>query len=298
MRLLKTSIAVLTISALGLSSIALAESPTLNKIKSTNTILLGHRESSVPFSYYDNNQNVIGYSQEIEMKIVDAIKAKLNLSDLKTKMLPVTSANRITLLQNGSIDIECGSTTHNKERAQQVGFSNTIFIIGTRLMTKTTSGIKDFPDLAGKNVVTTAGTTSERILQKMNNDKNMKMNIVSAKDHGEAFLMLQSGRAVAFMMDDALLFGERAKARNPTDWIVVGEPQSYEAYGCMVRKDDPEFKAVADETIAKLMTSGEINSIYEKWFNKPIPPKNLNLEFQLSDKMQALFKAPNDKPFE
>ncbi|MFD1261749.1 glutamate/aspartate ABC transporter substrate-binding protein [Entomomonas asaccharolytica] len=298
MRLLKTSLAVLTISALGLSSVALADSATLNKIKETNTILLGHRESSVPFSYYDNNQNVIGYSQEIEMKIVNAIKAKLNLPDLKTKMLPVTSANRITLLQNGSIDIECGSTTHNKERAQQVGFSNTIFIIGTRLMTKNNSGIKDFPDLAGKNVVTTAGTTSERILQKMDNDKDMNMNIISAKDHGEAFLMLQSGRAVAFMMDDALLFGERAKARNPEDWVVVGKPQSYEAYGCIVRKDDPEFKAIADETIAKLMTSGEINTIYDKWFNKPIPPKNLNLEFPLSEKMQALFKAPNDKPFE
>ena len=232
------------------------------------------------------------------LKVVDAIKADLKLSKLEIKLLPVTSANRITLIQNGVVDIECGSTTNNTERQKQVSFSNTIFIIGTRLLTKKDSGIKDFPDLAGKNVVTTAGTTSERLLRKMNEEKNMKMNVISAKDHGESFLTLETGRAVAFMMDDALLFGEIAKAKRPADWAVVGTAQSEEAYGCMLRKDDPAFKKVVDTAIAKLMTSGEIVKIYDKWFLNPIPPKGLNLNMPLSDDMKALYKSPNDKAFE
>lgn len=271
---------------------------TLKKIKDTGAISLGHRESSIPFSYYDDKQQVIGYSQEIMLKVVDAIKADLKLSKLEIKLLPVTSANRITLIQNGVVDIECGSTTNNTERQKQVSFSNTLFIIGTRLLTKKDSGIKDFPDLAGKNVVTTAGTTSERLLRKMNEEKNMKMNVISAKDHGESFLTLETGRAVAFMMDDALLFGEIAKAKRPADWAVVGTAQSEEAYGCMLRKDDPAFKKVVDTAIAKLMTSGDIVKIYDKWFLNPIPPKGLNLNMPLSDDMKALYKSPNDKAFE
>ena len=201
-------------------------------------------------------------------------------------------------MQNGTVDIECGSTTHNAERARQVAFSNTIFVIGTRLMTKKDSAIKDFPDLAGKNVVTTAGTTSERLIRKMNEDKKLAMNIISAKDHGEAFLTLETGRAVAFMMDDALLYGELAKARRPAEWTIVGTPQSFEAYGCMMRKDDPAFKKVADAALAKAMTSGEAEAIYKKWFTQPIPPKGLNLNFPISEAMQKLLKAPNDKAFE
>ncbi|HMW81499.1 MAG TPA: transporter substrate-binding domain-containing protein, partial [Accumulibacter sp.] len=215
-----------------------------------------------------------------------------------TKLMPVTSANRITLVQNGSVDIECGSTTNNTERQKQVSFSNSIFVIGTRLMTKTNSGIKDFPDLAGKNVVTTAGTTSERLLRRMNEEKQMKMNVISAKDHGESFLTLETGRAVAFMMDDALLYGEMAKAKRASDWAVVGTPQSFEAYGCMMRKDDPAFKKVVDAALAKAMTSGEAEKIYAKWFLQPIPPKGLNLNFPLSDVVKALYKAPNDKAFD
>ncbi len=168
-------------------------------------------------------------------------------------------------------------------------------MIGTRLMTKKDSGIKDFPDLKGKTVVTTAGTTSERLLRKMNQDKNMGMNIISAKDHGESFLTLSTGRAVAFMMDDALLAGERAKSSNPGDFMIVGTPQSHEAYGCMMRKNDPEFKKVVDDAIAKVETSGEGDKIYKKWFESPIPPKGLNLNFPESDDMKALFKNPNDK---
>jgi glutamate/aspartate transport system substrate-binding protein len=271
---------------------------TLKKIKDSGVVSLGHRESSIPFSYYDDKQQVVGYSHEIALKIVDAIKAELNAPNLQVKLTPITSQNRIPLVQNGTIDFECGSTTNNTERQQQVAFSNTIFIIGTRLLTKKDSGIKDFPDLAGKNVVTTAGTTSERALRKMNEEKNMKMNIISAKDHGESFLTLEGGRAVAFMMDDALLYGERAKAKQPDDWIVVGTPQSREAYGCMMRKDDPGFKKLVDDTIAKLETSGEAAKLYEKWFTQPVPPKGLNLNFTMSDDMKALYANPNDKAYQ
>lgn len=274
------------------------ESPTLKKIKDSGTIALGHRESSIPFSYYDDKQQVVGYSHELMLKVVDAVKAELKMPTLQVKLTPVTSQNRIPLVQNGTVDIECGSTTHNAERARQVAFSNTIFVIGTRLMTKKDSAIKDFPDLAGKNVVTTAGTTSERLIRKMNEDKKLAMNIISAKDHGEAFLTLETGRAVAFMMDDALLYGELAKARRPAEWTIVGTPQSFEAYGCMMRKDDPAFKKVADAALAKAMTSGEAEAIYKKWFTQPIPPKGLNLNFPISEAMQKLYKAPNDKAFE
>ena len=274
------------------------ESPTLKKIKDSGTIALGHRESSIPFSYYDDKQQVVGYSHELMLKVVDAVKAELKMPTLQVKLTPVTSQNRIPLVQNGTVDIECGSTTHNAERARQVAFSNTIFVIGTRLMTKKDSAIKDFPDLAGKNVVTTAGTTSERLIRKMNEDKKLAMNIISAKDHGEAFLTLETGRAVAFMMDDALLYGELAKARRPAEWTIVGTPQSFEAYGCMMRKDDPAFKKVADAALAKTMTSGEAEAIYKKWFTQPIPPKGLNLNFPISEAMQKLLKAPNDKAFE
>lgn len=274
------------------------ESATLKKIKDTGSITLGHRESSIPFSYYDDKQQVIGYSHELMLKVVDGIKAELKLPKIDIRLMPVTSANRITLIQNGTVDIECGSTTNNLERQKQVGFSTTIFVIGTRLMTKKDSGIKDFPDLAGKNVVTTAGTTSERLIRKMNEEKKMGMNVISAKDHGEAFLTLETGRAVAFMMDDALLYGEMAKARKPGDWIVTGTAQSKEAYGCMLRKDDPVFKKVVDAALTKALTSGEAEKIYTKWFLNPIPPKGLNLNMPLSDDMKAAFKAPNDKAFE
>ncbi len=275
-----------------------ATADTLKKIKDTGAISLGHRESSIPFSYYDDKQQVIGYSQEIMLKAVDAIKAELKLTALPVKLVPVTSQNRIPLIQNGTIDMECGSTTNNLERQKQVSFSTTIFVIGTRLLAKKDAGIKDFADLAGKNVVVTAGTTSERLLRKMNDEKKMAMNVISAKDHGESFLTLETGRAVAFMMDDALLYGELAKAKKPGDWVVVGTPQSREAYGCMLPKDDAAFKKVVDTAITKVLTSGEAEKIYAKWFMSPIPPKGLNLNFPLSDDVKTLFKTPNDKAFD
>ncbi|MEN2471908.1 MULTISPECIES: glutamate/aspartate ABC transporter substrate-binding protein [Burkholderia] len=271
------------------------ETGTLKKIKDTGVIALGHRESSIPFSYYDQNQQVVGYSREFQMKVVDAVKKKLNLPNLQVKNIPVTSQNRIPLVQNGTVDIECGSTTNNAERQQQAAFSDTIFVIGTRLMTKKDSGVKDFADLKGKTVVTTAGTTSERLLRKMNNEKQLGMNIISAKDHGDSFNTLESGRAVAFMMDDALLAGERAKAKQPGEWVIVGTPQSEEAYGCMMRKGDTDFKKVVDDAISQVEKSGDAAKIYAKWFENPIPPKGLNLNFPLSDSMKKLYANPNDK---
>jgi len=271
---------------------------TLKKIRDSGSISVGHRESSIPFSYYDDKNAVVGYSQDLVMLVVDAVKKKLNLPNLQVKLIPVTSQNRIPLVQNGTIDIESGSTTNNLERQQQVSFSDTMFIIGTRLLVNKDSGIKDFPDLKGKNVVVTAGTTSERVIREMNEKQGLKMNIISAKDHGESFLTLQSGRAAAFMLDDALLAGERAKAKKPTDWVIVGTPQSKEAYGMMLQKGDAPFKALVDETIAKAETSGDAEKLVQKWFQSPIPPKGLNLELPLSDDMKGLFKSPNDKAFQ
>ncbi|MGV8918656.1 MAG: glutamate/aspartate ABC transporter substrate-binding protein [Pseudomonas sp.] len=270
---------------------------TLKKIKESGTITLGHRDSSIPFSYIADASGVpVGYSHDIQLKIVEAIKKDLDMPDLKVKYNLVTSQTRIPLVQNGTVDIECGSTTNNAERGQQVDFSVGIFEIGTRLLTKKGSEYKDFADLKGKNVVTTAGTTSERILKSMNAEKQMGMNVVSAKDHGESFQMLESGRAVAFMMDDALLAGEMAKAKAPADWAVTGTPQSYEIYGCMVRKDDAPFKKAVDDAIVATYKSGEINTIYAKWFTQPIPPKGLNLMFPMSDQLKALIANPTDKP--
>ncbi|MGA8137400.1 MULTISPECIES: glutamate/aspartate ABC transporter substrate-binding protein [Pseudomonas] len=270
---------------------------TLKKIKESGTITLGHRDSSIPFSYIaDASGKPVGYSHDIQLAIVEGIKKDLDMPDLKVKYNLVTSQTRIPLVQNGTVDVECGSTTNNAERGQQVDFSVGIFEIGTRLLSKKDSTYKDFADLKGKNVVTTAGTTSERIIKAMNADKQMGMNVISAKDHGEAFNMLESGRAVAFMMDDALLAGEMAKAKKPDDWAVTGTPQSYEIYGCMVRKDDPAFKKAVDDAIVATYKSGEINKIYAKWFTQPIPPKGLNLNFPMSDELKALLANPNDKP--
>lgn len=271
---------------------------TLKKINDSGQIIMGHRESSIPFSYYDIEQNVVGHAQDYSNKIVEAIKKKLNRPDLKVKYIPITSQNRIPLIQNGSYDFECGSTTNNLERQKQSGFSNTFFIVGTRLLVHKDSGIKDFEDLNGKTVAVTAGTTSERIINLMNDKDGFKVRIVSAKDHGDAFRLVEAERAVAFFIDDALLAGERAKSKKPENWVIVGTPKSYEAYACMVRKDDAPFKEVVDNAIAEMQLSGEAEQSFDKWFKNPIPPKGMNMDFTLSEEMQALYKAPTDKAYE
>lgn len=285
--------------AVGLSSAALQAEEltgTLKKIKESGTITLGHRDSSIPFSYYgDNSRKPMGYSHDLQLKAVEAIKNHLGMDKINVRYNLVTSQTRIPLVQNGTVDLECGSTTNNVERQRQTAFTVGIFEVGTRLLTKKDSGINDFPDLKGKNVVTTAGTTSERLLKKMNAENNMGMNIITAKDHGESFLMLETGRASAFMMDDALLYGEMAKARKPDEWHVVGTPQSFEIYGCMLRKGDEPFKKVVDDALIATYQSGEIDDIYAKWFTQPIPPKGLNLNFPMSDELKQLIAHPTDQ---
>lgn len=274
-------------------------SETLRRIAETGTISLGHRESSVPFSYYDARHQVVGYSHELMLRVLDAIKTELGLPALTIRLVPVTAQNRIALVQNGSVDLECGSTTHNRSRARQVAFSVSIFVVGTRLMTHRQSGILEFSDLTRRSVVVTAGTTSERLLRLYNERSHAgQISILTAKDHGEAFKLLEGRRADAFMMDDALLYGERAKAERPDDWIVVGRPMSSEVYGCMMRSGDSGFKDVVDRSLTRLMQSGEALKIYQRWFQKAIPPRNLNLSWPPSEALLKLYREPNDRPLD
>lgn len=297
MHIVPRALAVAVTAALMSTSAMAADlTGTLKKIKESGVITLAHRDSSIPFSYFgDSATQPIGYAHDLQLKVVESLKKDLDMPDLKVRYNLVTSQTRIPLVQNGTVDLECGSTTNNVERQRQVDFSVGIFEVGTRLLTRTDSGINDFPDLKGKNVVTTAGTTSERLLKAMNAEKQMGMNVISAKDHGESFLMLESGRAVAFMMDDALLAGEMAKAKDPSVWHVTGTPQSFEIYGCMVRKGDQAFKQAVDKALTETYASGEINAIYERWFMQPIPPKGLNMNFPMSDELKALIANPTDK---
>ncbi|MTD33100.1 glutamate/aspartate ABC transporter substrate-binding protein [Paludibacterium denitrificans] len=299
MRFCTRLICAATLSALAATPLMAAElTGTLKKIKESGTIVLGNRDSSIPFSYLDNSQKPIGYSVDPANKVAEQVKKELKMPNLKVRYNLVTSQTRIPLVQNGTVDLECGSTTNNVERQKQVAFSVGIFEVGTRLLTAKNSGIKDFPNLKGKNVVTTAGTTSERLLKAMNAEKQMGMNIISAKDHGESFLMLESGRAAAFMMDDVLLYGEMVKAKNPANWVVTGKPQSFEIYGCMMRKGDPAFKKVVDDALKATYKSGEVKKLYSKWFQHPVPPKGLNLNFPMSNEFKTLIAKPTDKAAE
>ena len=272
---------------------------TLSKIASAKSITLGYRDASVPFSYVgDSSGKPMGYSVDLANKIVERIQQKTAVGGLKVKYNLVTSQTRIPLVQNGTVDLECGSTGVTAERQKQVAFSYGFIYVKGQLLTAKDSGIKGFADLAGKNVVTTAGTTNERFLKSYNAEHKANMFVISAKDHGEAFKMLETGRAVAFYMDDALLYGERAKARDPHHWVVVGEEQSREIYSCMVRKDDPQFLAVVNQTLGDLYRSGEINGIYQRWFEQPIPPKGLNLEFPMTSELKAIIAKPVSDPVE
>jgi glutamate/aspartate transport system substrate-binding protein len=269
---------------------------TLQKISQTATINLGHRESSVPFSYYDGKRQVVGYSQDLMLAVVERIRKELRLPALAVKLVPVTAQNRIPLVQNGSVDLECGSTTHNRERARQVGFSVSIFQTSSRLLTRADSRVTGLSDLQGQRVLVTAGTTSERQLMLHSESTGQKMDIVSAKDHGEAFDQLQTGQAVAFLMDEAVLYGLRAKADQPEAWHVVGKPMATEVYACMLRKDDERFKALVDRSLTELMQSGEAMKIYRRWFQSPIPPKGLNLNWPAPESLLDLYRSPNDRP--
>jgi glutamate/aspartate transport system substrate-binding protein len=270
----------------------------LASIKARNTIVLGYRESSVPYSYYDNNEHVIGYSQDIAQEIVKEIKTAIGAPGLQVRMIPVNAQNRIALVQNGTIDLECGGTTNNKERAQQVDFSNTISVTETRLLTKTGSNIHSFDDLIGKTVAVTTGTTSERYLRTYIQQKNANITLVEARDHSASFLNLETGRAAAFFMDADVLASERATAHRPEDYVITGAPQTHEAIACMLPKGDAALKAVVDRTIARIETDGRGQSLYNAWFMSPIAPKGITLGLPMSDSLKAVFLHPNDRPMD
>ena len=268
---------------------------TLKKIKETGSITIGHRESSIPFSYLDDKQQPIGYSMELCMRVVDAVKAELKMPNLKVNLQPVTSSNRIPLLQNGTIDMECGSTTNSVARQQQVAFGPTYFIINVTAAVKKSSNINAISDLNGKTVSTTSGTTSVPLIKQYEKAKGADVKEIYGKDHAESFLLLQEDRAAAFVMDDILLAGQIANSRSPADYKILPESLRAEPYGPMLRKDDPQFKALIDKTFGAIMTSGEIEKIYAKWFTSPIPPKGINLNFPMTQAIKDAFKTPNDK---
>ena len=286
----------------GAASIAQAQelSGTLRKIKQTGTITIGHRESSIPFSYLDNRAEPIGYAMDLCMKIVDAVKKDLNMPNLKVRMQPVTSSNRIPLLKNGTIDLECGSTTNSVARQKQVAFGPTYFLINVTAAVKKTSNIASIAELNGKTVSTTSGTTSVPLLRsyqkgKDQSGKEIIVKEIYGKDHAESFLLMAEDRAVAFVMDDILLAGQIANAKRPGDYKILPESLRQEPYSMVLRKDDPQFKALVDKSVGDVMRSGEINQIYAKWFTTPIPPRKLNLNFPMPAALEEVFKHPNDK---
>lgn len=269
-------------------------SGTLKKIKETGSITVGYRESSIPFSYLDDKQQPIGYAMDLCMKIVDAVKADLKMPGLKVQLQPVTSSNRIPLMQNGTIDLECGSTTNSVERQKQVSFGPTYFVINVTAAVKKNSKIKSLADLNGKTISTTSGTTSVPLLKKYQKTQNIEVKEIYGKDHAESFLLVADDRAAAFVMDDILLAGQIANSRNPSAYRIIPESLRQEPYSMMLRKDDPQFKALVDKTIGGVMKSGEIEKIYAKWFTRPIPPKGINLKFPMTPAIREAFKNPND----
>jgi glutamate/aspartate transport system substrate-binding protein len=267
---------------------------TLKKIKDTGTITLGHRESSVPFSYYDDKQQVVGYAMDLCYKIVEAVKKELNNSGLKVQLNPVTSATRIPLIANGTVDLECGSTTNNLEREKQVSFTITHFVTANRFVSKKSANLKTVDDLKGKTIVSTSGTTNIKQITEIGAQRQLDLNIIAANDHAEAFLMVETGRAAAFVMDDILLYSLVATSKSPGDYVISTDPLSVEPYGIMLRRDDPAFKKVVDAEMVATYKSGAINAIYEKWFLKPIPPKGINLNVPMSASFKKVIADPTD----
>jgi len=272
-------------------------SGTLKKIKDTGSITIGHRDASIPFSYYDDKQQPVGFAMDICAKIVDAIKTELKLPKIEVKYQLVTSANRIPLMANGTVDLECGSTTNNAARQQQVSFTNTHFLTASRYVTKKASNIGKIEDLKGKTVVSTSGTTNIKQLNDVNTERKLGINVIPANGHAEAFLMVETGRAVAFVMDDILLASLVASSKSPGDYRISEDAFSLpEPYAIMLRRDDPGFKAAVDAATASLYKSAEIGKIYAKWFESPIPPRGLNLNTPMSAGLKKAFQNPTASP--
>jgi glutamate/aspartate transport system substrate-binding protein len=269
---------------------------TLRKVKETGTFTIGHRDSSLPLSYLDEGLQPVGFSIELCKRVVDAVKAKLGAPGLTIKYNPVTSANRIPLVANGTVDIECGSTANMTARQKQVGFSYTVFVPQFRWIARAKGDIKAADDLRGKTVVVTAGTNTALFVTKMNNDEKLGMTVVQGKDHAESFLLVETGRASAWMEDDVLIAGFRANAKVPADFKLLDKSYPSDPYALMLRKDDPQFKTLVDDTLAKLMRSGDFEKLYVRWFENPIPPKGINIQLPMSDALRRAIKEPNDRP--
>ncbi|UTY57502.1 amino acid ABC transporter substrate-binding protein [Massilia sp. erpn] len=288
--------ALLSIACCAATASAQELTGTLAKIKRTGQITLGVRDGSVPFSYLDDKQQYQGYSVDLCMKIVVQVQKQLGMTDVKVVMNPVTSANRIPLMANGTIDLECGSTTNNAERQKQVAFAPTMFVIANRLLAKKSSNIKSLADMKGKTLVATAGTTTLKQMTILNNEQKLGMNIVVGKDHPESFLMMETGRAAAEANDDILLAAQVASARNPSEFQITAEALSVEPYGIMLRREDAPFKQAVDAALARLYQSDDIQRIYNKWFMSPIPPKGINLNFPMPPQLKAVLAKPTDSP--
>ena len=288
------AVVCLSTFALNNSTEAQALNGTLRKIVETGEIVVSHRDASIPFSYVDDKQRPVGYALEICLKVAEAAKRELGKTDIQTKLSLVNSAKRIPLLLNGTVDMECGSTTNTVERQQQVAFSMTYFVTGNRILAKKSSGIKGLSDLRGKTVASNSGTTNLRQITEINTRQAMGMNVIAGKDLAESFLLLETDRAAALVMDDILLSSLSANSRSPDDYQLVGEPLSIEPYAIMIRKDDPAFKAVVDKAMIDLMKSGEIESIYKKWFLSAIPPRGIVLNLPPSEALRKAWAAPTD----
>jgi glutamate/aspartate transport system substrate-binding protein len=269
---------------------------TLKKVMENSTFTIGHRDSSIPLSYLDDKLLPVGFSIELCKHVVEAVKAKLAMPSLKVAYNPVTSATRIPLVANGTVDIECGSTANMTSRQRQVGFSYTFFVPQFKWITRARGGINTADDLRGKTVAVTAGTNTALFVNKMNNEEKLGMTIMSGKEHAESFLLVETGRASAWMEDDILVTGFRANAKNPGDFKLLAKFYPSDPYALMIRKDDRQFKTLVDETLAKLMRSGEFEKLYAQWFERPIPPKGINIQLPMSDELKRDVKEPNDKP--
>lgn len=269
---------------------------TLEKAKTTGKFTLAYRESSIPFSYIGEDGKPLGFGWEMCKLIAEEVKKETGRKDLVVESQAVTSQNRIPLIQNGTVDVECGSTTNNSERGKQVTFAINYFYTGTRFLVKADSGIKSINDLKGKKVVSTTGTTNYQILRNLNDEKKYGFELLGAKDHADALLMVESGMANAFGMDDILLYGLKASSKESAKLAVVGESIQVEPYAIMFRKDDPKFQALVNKVITNSIKSGEFEKAYKKWFQTNIPPKNVNLNAPMSKELKDNLKALSDKP--
>jgi glutamate/aspartate transport system substrate-binding protein len=270
---------------------------TLLKAKELGYITVGHREASVPFSYLDDNRQPVGFAIDICARIVDAVKRELKLDKLEVRYQLVTASSRIPLLANGTIDLECGNTTNNAERQKQVWYTNTHFLTASRFLSKVESNIGSIDDLKGKTIVSPAGSTNIKQALEFNSRLNLGMTIVPAQDQGEAFLMVETGRAVAFVQDDVILAGLIAISKDPKAYVISDDAFSRpEPYGIMLRKDDVAFKAIADAATAALYKSPEGAQLYAKWFTQAIPPKGINLNIAMSPALRRAFENPTDSP--